>query len=70
VQYEEALYDHLLSAEEDKLNLERMSTLRYEGHIEHYITQMTYYISKLGLKGVALAAQIALGLPPWFKDCC
>jgi hypothetical protein len=38
VQYEEALFDHFLSAEEDQRDLERMSALRYEGNIEDYIT--------------------------------
>jgi hypothetical protein len=70
VQYEEALCDHFLSTEEDKRDLERMSALRYEGDIEDYMTQKTYYNTKLGLKGPAWVAQIALGLLSWFKDCC
>jgi hypothetical protein len=70
VQYEEALYECYLSAEEDKGDFERMSVLRYKGDIEDYITQKTYNITNLGLKGPAWVAQIALGLPFWFNDCC
>jgi hypothetical protein len=47
-----------------------MSALRYEGDIEDYMTQKTYYNTKLGLKGRAWVAQINLGLMSWFKDCC
>jgi hypothetical protein len=53
VQYEEALCKRFLSAEEDKRDLKRMSALRYEGDIGDYMTQMTYYNIKLGLKGPA-----------------
>jgi hypothetical protein len=31
---------------------------------------MTYYNTKLGLKGLAWVTQIALGLPSWFKAHC
>jgi hypothetical protein len=58
----EALCDCILSIEKDKRDLERMSALRYEGNIEAYITQKTYYNTKLGLKGLGWIAQIALGL--------
>jgi hypothetical protein len=44
--------------------------LRYKGDIEDYITQKTYDNAKLGLKGRAWVAQIALGLPSWFKYRC
>jgi hypothetical protein len=70
VQYEEALYVCFLSAEEEKQDLEKMSALRYEGDIQDYMTQKTYYNTKLGLKGLAWEAQIALGLPSWLKNCC
>jgi hypothetical protein len=60
----------LLSIEEDKWDVEKISALRYEGDIEDYMTQKTYYNTKLGLKGLAWVAQIALGLPSWFKDRC
>jgi hypothetical protein len=53
VQYEEALCDCFLSAEEDKRDLERMLALRYKGDIEDYMTQKTYYNTKLGPKGLA-----------------
>jgi hypothetical protein len=52
-QYEEALYERFLSAEENKRDLKRMLALRYEADIEDYITQTTYYNTKLGLKGLA-----------------
>jgi hypothetical protein len=45
-----------------------MSDLRYEGDIDNYMTQKTYYNIKLGLRGPAWVAQIALGLPSWFTD--
>jgi hypothetical protein len=47
-----------------------MSALMYKGDIEDYMTQKTYYNTKLGLKGLAWVAHIALGLPSGFKDCC
>jgi hypothetical protein len=43
---------------------------RYEGDIQDYMIQKTYYNAKLGLKGPAWVAQIALGIQSWFKDCC
>jgi hypothetical protein len=46
-----------------------LSVLRYRGDIEDYMTQKTYYNTKLGLKGPAWVAQIARGLPFRFKDC-
>jgi hypothetical protein len=61
-QYEEALCERFLNAESDKQDLERLFALRYEGDIEDYMTQMTYYKTKLGLKSPAWVAQIALGL--------
>jgi hypothetical protein len=70
VQYEEALCECFLSADEDKRDLKSMLALRYEGDIEDYMTQKTYYNTKLGLKSLAWVAQIALGLPSWFKDYC
>jgi hypothetical protein len=69
-QYEEPLCECFLSADEDKRDLKRMSALRYEGDIEDYMTQKTYYDTKLGLNGPARVAQITLGLPSWFKDYC
>jgi hypothetical protein len=63
VQYEEALYDHCISAEEKKGDLKRMSVLGYEGNFEDYITQKTYYTTHLDLKSLAWVAQIALGFP-------
>jgi hypothetical protein len=45
-----------------------MSALRFQRDIEDYMTQNTYYNTKLGLKGPAWVAQSALGLPSWFKD--
>jgi hypothetical protein len=44
-----------------------MSAVRYEYDIEDYMTQKTYYNTKFGLKVLAWVAQIALGLPSWFK---
>jgi hypothetical protein len=70
VQCEEALCDSCLSTEEDKQDLKRILALRYEGNIKDYMTQKTYYNTKLGLKGPAWIAQIMLGLPSWFKDHC
>jgi hypothetical protein len=61
-QYEETLHECFLSVEEDKLDLERMSVLRYEGDIEDYMTQKTYYNTRLGPKGLAWVAHITLGL--------
>jgi hypothetical protein len=52
-QDEETLCERFLSIEEDKRDLGRMSALKYEGNIEDYITQKTYYNTKLGLKGPA-----------------
>jgi hypothetical protein len=43
VQYEEALCDFFLSVEKDKGDLERILALRYQGNIEDYMTQTTYY---------------------------
>jgi hypothetical protein len=54
----------------DKQDLEKMLALRYLGDIEDYITQKPYYHTKLGLKGQAWVAQIALGLKSWFMDSC
>jgi hypothetical protein len=42
--------------------------LRYEGHIEDYITQKISYNIKLDLKGPVWVAQIALGLLSWLMD--
>jgi hypothetical protein len=50
-QYEVALYETGLSEEGYKRDLETMSALRYERHIKDYMTQKTYYYTKLGLKG-------------------
>jgi hypothetical protein len=47
-----------------------MSALRYKGNIEDYMTQKTYYNTKLGLKGLAWVVHIAVSLPCWFKDHC
>jgi hypothetical protein len=47
-----------------------MSALQYERDIENYITQKTYYNTKLGLKNPAWVAHITLGLPSWFKGHC
>jgi hypothetical protein len=46
---EEALCDRYLSPEGDKRDLNKISTLSYEGDIEDYMTQMTYKNSKVGL---------------------
>jgi hypothetical protein len=62
-QYEEALCKHFLSTDENKRDLKQLSTLRYERDIEDYMTQMTYYNTKLGLKGQAWVSQVTLGLP-------
>jgi hypothetical protein len=69
VQYEEALFDHHLSAEDNKWDLKRLSTLRYEGDIKDYMTQKTYYNTQLGLKRPVCVAHIALDLPSWVEDC-
>jgi hypothetical protein len=70
VQYDEALCDCILYAKEDKADLETMSALRYEGNIEEFMTQKSYYNTKLGLNGLAWVAQITLGLLSWFQDYC
>jgi hypothetical protein len=68
VQYGESLCKSCLGTEENNQDLERMSALRFEEDIEDYMTQKTFYNTKLGLKGPAWVAQIALRLPSWFKD--
>jgi hypothetical protein len=45
-----------------------MLALRYEGDIEDYMTQKTYYNIKFSLKGPACVTQIALGLLSWFNN--
>jgi hypothetical protein len=52
-QNDEALCECFLSTAEDKWDLKIMSALRYKRDIEHYMTQKTYYNTKLGLKGPA-----------------
>jgi hypothetical protein len=52
-QYEEALWERFLSAEEDKRNLKTMAALTYKRDIENYMTDKTFYNIKLGLKGPA-----------------
>jgi hypothetical protein len=47
-----------------------MSALRYQGDIEDYMTQQTYYNTKLGLKSLAKVGQITIDLLSWFKDRC
>jgi hypothetical protein len=68
LQYEEALFDNNLSAEEDKWDLKRMSALRYQTDSEDYMSQKPYYDIKLGPKALAWVAQIPPGLLAWFKD--
>jgi hypothetical protein len=70
VQYKENLCESFLSAEEDKMHLKRMSILRYESDIEDYMTQITYYNTKVGLKGPAWIVLIALDILSWFKNYC
>jgi hypothetical protein len=70
VQYEYTLCERFLTSEVDKRDFERILAPQYKGDIEIYMSQKTYYNTKLGLKGPAWVAQIDLGLPSWFKDYC